>query len=797
MPPCINFFRSAVLDTILRPTLRSHRSQWSTASCLLQRRHHSGVTDSAPDQNHIAVRPVNGTNTQSILDQHTRTESDRRHKQNGDGTVHGRTARSKSRRLPQSHGTRYTKRSLTDISSCQNQAPYALVKQSPSKQQHEMVARGTAVQAGRETEFIETAKAMQLWNVEMSQLRKHYDSNCPENGPDKSTRLGFENSATIWVASICEKHKDGRLNTPALSRLFADKTSGSEPGFWPSVALWLLRHEPHIAVDFLLSTHTSPYPPRECVQECLDSLWRHYINSLAIDQTQKQEQISKYINAVTVLVEREDGEQFVFDDAFFKFLVAHADESQMRLLWQKIKDGRFRSAGAAICHFAEWLAEGGQLEESLTALLDAHKAGASLNSPQFLSACAVLLRRSMKHSKNGGLRFCLRAVEMLVGVGLRLERHLCNVIMLNAVEAGDLDTAMAVHRSAIEQNLEPNKYTYAVLLKACQLDIRDGDRLRQTIKDAISSGTVRGNVVLSGLILHCLALHHVENNYHTAYSRVLEAYVQLCDPKPLERLGMPMPPDTTTSTSPDERRVPLTPHLLSILLTVLFFPKYTKVSQSLRLYQKWRELVEAGDPDFAPTAASPHVATAFLHQFCRRKHTLIYATRLIRDMQRALPPSAGVEQALPDVYTWSVFLDGFARNGEPKLAEQVLGYMRRKGVEPNVVTWTSLIGGAASNRDIGSMLDAVRKMDASGTAFNDRTYKAVGMLKESELAKFWEERRLEQSLDFTSDIIENLSEKSQGFYEARGIFTEPGIENNDTDQGADGADGLDRGSMRA
>lgn len=746
---------------------------------------HSGVTGNTPDDtNQIAIRPVDGTNAQSVLDRYPGIGSEGKHEQNVDGVVRHRTVLVKSRRLPSSDGKRVLKRSSIDTSSCQTKNPHASVQQSPATQQHGLITEGAALRVRRELEIGQITKALPLWEDEISRLSRIYKSNCPEYGTGKSNRLTFENSATAWIASICEKHKDGHLDIPGLTRLFTEETGLAEPAFWRSVALWLLCHEANIAVDFLLATHTLPYVSREYVQGCLELLWRHYMHSRSppIDHVQQQKQISKFIDAVTVLVEREDGEQFSFDDDFFKFLVTHADENQMQQLWQRFKKGRFSNTGATICHFAERFAEGGQLDESLNALLDAQKAGVSLDSPRFLTACAILLRGSMKYSESGGLRFCLRAVETLVSIGLRLERHLCNIIMLNAVEAGDLDTAMAVHRSAIEQNLVPNKYTYAVLLKACQLDIRDGDRLRQIINDAIASGAVRGNVVLSGLILHCLALHHVQNNYHTAYSRVLEAYLQLCDPKPLERLGMPMPSDANVSTCPDQRRVPLTPHLLSILLTVFFFPKYTRVSQSLRLYQKWRELVEAGDPDLAPTAASPHVATAFLHQFCRRKHSLIYATRLIRDMQRALPPSAGVEQAPPDVYTWSVFLDGFARNGEPRLAEQVLGYMRRKGIEPNVVTWTSLIGGAASNRDVGGMLDAVRKMDASGTAFNDRTYKAVGMLKERELEKFWAERRLEQSLDFTSDIKGALSEKIQGGDEAEEVLVEPVIADYDTDE---------------
>jgi pentatricopeptide repeat protein len=111
----------------------------------------------------------------------------------------------------------------------------------------------------------------------------------------------------------------------------------------------------------------------------------------------------------------------------------------------------------------------------------------------------------------------------------------------------------------------------------------------------------------------------------------------------------------------------------------------------------------------------------------------------------------------PDVQSWSIFLEGFTRHGQLKLAEQVLTYMRGKGLEPNSVTWNTLLAGYASQQDFDGMLGAMRRLDASGHAWDEWTYNGLRRYRNAEQLKGVMERRAQtMQLDFTDDLKQGL-----------------------------------------
>jgi pentatricopeptide repeat protein len=68
----------------------------------------------------------------------------------------------------------------------------------------------------------------------------------------------------------------------------------------------------------------------------------------------------------------------------------------------------------------------------------------------------------------------------------------------------------------------------------------------------------------------------------------------------------------------------------------------------------------------------------------------------------------------PDVRTWSVLLKIFMNQHQTRAAEKVFTMMQEKGVEPNFVTWTSLVNGYARLQDAKNTVDAISRMERSG-----------------------------------------------------------------------------------
>jgi pentatricopeptide repeat protein len=358
------------------------------------------------------------------------------------------------------------------------------------------------------------------------------------------------------------------------------------------------------------------------------------------------------------------------------------------------------------------------------------------------------------------LRVCLKLVENLVGIGLELNLQHYNIIMLNAAEAGDLETVARVYAAAGEQGFTPDKYTCAIRLKACKSDVDNIDLLRDAIQDAITNGEARTEQLVAGEILHCLTLHHSKHNPKTAFETVFAAYIQFHDPGPLKLLRLNLP--EVPLPAEDASYEPTTPSQHAVTYLLWIYLRYIATPQeATELYMRWRQLVRAGeDPVLSACAATTNLSNIFLRHFSNKRLTLLQATQVVKDMQQPLPPEAGVTQAPPDAYTWSTFMHGFARRGETRLAEQVLTYMRNKGIEPNEVTWNSLIQGYARAQDEDGLLDTLRRSDEGGVMWDDWTRRGLRWFRNKErLRVLLERQKFERSLDFTQDLTGQMTKR--------------------------------------
>ncbi|KAE9377970.1 hypothetical protein N431DRAFT_435133 [Stipitochalara longipes BDJ] len=68
----------------------------------------------------------------------------------------------------------------------------------------------------------------------------------------------------------------------------------------------------------------------------------------------------------------------------------------------------------------------------------------------------------------------------------------------------------------------------------------------------------------------------------------------------------------------------------------------------------------------------------------------------------------------PSVHTWSILLKIFMSQHQTRAAERVLTMMQEKEVEPNFVTWTTLVNGYARLQDTKNTVEVVSRMERSG-----------------------------------------------------------------------------------
>lgn len=587
-----------------------------------------------------------------------------------------------------------------------------------------------------------------IWNYNYALAQNEFDRLQHNDTKMKKPPL-LDPRAAELVEIVTQRMADNEeINLKGL----ANKHDMEKSSVWAHVVLWMLHYDKDCLVEFLLATGKA-FSPGPWVADCLQVLAAHYARSQEVDTVEYVQKLNKIF---CMLSENPSGKEISFDGRYVRLVLPYSTTADIIELHRAIRIGEFKVHANTLMHITSYFAKHDHFHQALDVLLDAHRGGVSVSSYPFRSNCSTLLRKSM--NLPGGLRVCLRIVDNLAKIGVQLNTRLCNVIILNAVEAGDVKTARDIYQSLLDNKVKADKYTFALLLKACKLNIDDAETLNHTITGAIEGVNVSRNPVVAIEILHCLAMHHTRNSGEDAWSTICQAYAQIFELDAIVELGLPIAP-SVQSTPRTKPPMPVPPQAIGIMLRAylqLVSSGHGSTSRSETIYQRYIALVENGRNPFASTALQSYCYNAFLAVFIKNKRTLINAAQVIKDMQRlsaTSPPMA----TPPDVQSWSIFLEGFTRHGQLKLAEQVLTYIRSKGLEPNSITWNTLLAGYADQQDFEGLLDAMDRSEQSGHAWDEWTYNGLRRFRNAEKLKDAMKRRGKAiHLDFTSDLKEGL-----------------------------------------
>ena len=528
---------------------------------------------------------------------------------------------------------------------------------------------------------------------------------------------------------------------------------------WSYVTLWFLHYDPSTALDVLLAKDSLNRAPRSqllLALKCLATQYSHGNNQGSLKRL--AEALPKFIRPGGMASQPQPLTAFLY-----RVAARHLTDEALSDVYRNLKASSHTKVGPRTwLEFASSFTERHKGDQALDALLEVKNAGGDVDEIYFRKICSILLRRAA--SMPGGLRACIRIVDTLVKIGVTLNNNLTNIIMLNAVEAGDLKTAMDIYHSMRDHGLQPDKYTFAILLKACKSSIDDAELLNETIRAAIGGIDILEAPIVTTEILHCLALHHTKHHSDNAFETVADAYAQLYSLAPLRLVGLLPEKLSHIDNQEGQKRPQPRPQDIYILLATFLeqsFASNHTVTQAYETWQRFKHAIESGQEPFASMVTTDHIFNAFLCTFIKTKKGLLHAAEVVKYMQ--LPQDSGTKytRIRPTVQTWSIFVSGFTRHGQMHLAEQLLTYMKNKGIQPNVVTYNTLIGGYAKNQDMEGVMDSVKRLETDGFTWDRWTLGNLHRFRDQ--GKLEAEMRREKSLDFTEDLKQNLETRIEAF----------------------------------
>jgi pentatricopeptide repeat protein len=366
----------------------------------------------------------------------------------------------------------------------------------------------------------------------------------------------------------------------------------------------------------------------------------------------------------------------------------------------------------------------------------------SIFTEELQSVCVRLLRQPKDHDKLYNLRSNMLA--HMLQFGIQPNRQMHNVILLNAMEAGDRVTAWRSYEITREHGLRPDIVTYAILLKGAQ----HGDS-RSTISAIFRNAEQDGllpNRRFSFEYMYALFLAEQNVERYEPYTALLPIYSEVFDTSPLEDLGFAVP---TKEMGNDEAiLVDQTATAALGLMVLAWLRQHSHDGDILSAFLRYEELVKSKHPQIKELAKTTYAANAFIHAFGANRATVGLCTSVVKHMNSYAKPAAPagpndtvlysppdtdpVVIAKPDIITWSILLFAFARNGQMRAAERVLSLMKGHNIQPGLVTFNSLASGYAHSQDIAGMVRTLQRMDSQDIGLDDYSMKALAKFMDKE-----------------------------------------------------------------
>ncbi|KAF4462395.1 hypothetical protein FALBO_10802 [Fusarium albosuccineum] len=101
-----------------------------------------------------------------------------------------------------------------------------------------------------------------------------------------------------------------------------------------------------------------------------------------------------------------------------------------------------------------------------------------------------------------------------------------------------------------------------------------------------------------------------------------------------------------------------------------------------------------------------------------------------KNEEAASSSEGGPAHPAPTIFTFSILIHGLLMRGEKMLAGQLLQTMRENGLEPNIVTWNTLVKGYASMQNLNLTVGTLQDLEAAGFKPDPYTLKAFARLRD-------------------------------------------------------------------
>ena len=414
-----------------------------------------------------------------------------------------------------------------------------------------------------------------------------------------------------------------------ISKAWTARSVKGKSAWWGSALLLAILRSPMEALDIVhdICRRGNLHVPAEIIQDILQEVAFAQIEAVDSKEDIDSRHLSRLVDTACYFLihySRRDGTASLAQRTIWS-LSKCCDGDQIARLLDQISSSKGHLTVDTKCHL-------------MTALIRLNKLGLALDllrtippenlkDAQVQSFCSALLR--IEWEVDNLYAFRTKLMSHLLEIGLQPNAILRNIIVLNAMEAGDRKLAWETFNVTEENGLLANAYTYSILLKG--IDFGDGLEVIDLIyRKAKDSGILALNPWLGAHLLY--AIHLVgQRTRNRSFDAMLLLYEQLYETGPLEALGI-----VEESVGATQLLMKPNSHGLAWMVIAWIVDHIKYPDRIEEVYKRYLNHVCENHPRIAPLAERTFVADAFILALGQHRSTLHLGTTIIQDMVK--PP---------------------------------------------------------------------------------------------------------------------------------------------------------------
>jgi pentatricopeptide repeat protein len=585
-------------------------------------------------------------------------------------------------------------------------------------------------------------------------------------------------------AALVRQMRQSELEDPndrirAAVNQIVDMHAGNFRRVWPDFMLLIMRYMPDMSTGFLQASYTHVKPPFYMVADTIHFAARFCLSDpksqgrgVARDAFTTKLMPNDIVELILDIIPQCNLENTFIHDGTIARLSEVLDLQTGYSLFAGLRafDSRIRSWSCIV--FAHFFARHGEYETALEALELYLDNGGSSEELKFKKAASKILRWSIIHPQ--GYHDSGHIISRFMDMGLKIGLFFQTTLIANAFDSKDAPTALNVFSLMREQGIEPDAQTYATMLKG--LRHSEDEALNDDIL-GLSWAKVEEmkDEWLAGEALFWHYAKRVQKAEKTwekeekakiqqeALQQLVSLYTTIFDRAPLDVLGfsqlVPLEkwsPSTSLGIKP-------TPFIMSVMILaytramVLLMEDQDaaprKVGTNYRMYQRWwhvatrwtlyPEIDQWVKDLFIEMMKTPHVFNIFMHALGAQPATLYRAITILQRMDTGTvgitTSSAETDLiepvAAPNIFSWSILLNAFARHGQTEAAEKCMETMQSKNIYPDEVVWNTLVKAYAVKQHPEGVVSALRRKEEAGFGMDRGVVRVLTRMKDHDTLK--------------------------------------------------------------